>query len=131
MRAVRYDLVIEKGAKLSRVFRYLDSEREAIDLTGYEARFTIRAPDVDGDIVEGLDSTTSGGSSSMIEIDGEAGEIAVDVSALLTVESPASGCKGWYTLKIWPASTPGDAIRLAEGAVRWSPESTRDDVSGA
>ena len=130
MRAVRYDLVIEKGAKLSRVFRYLDSEREAIDLTDYSARFTIRSPDVDGEVVDGLDLNTTDDPTS-ISIDGEAGEVAVDLSALLTVNDPGSGCKGWYTLKVWPTATPADAIRLAEGAVKWVPESTRDDVSGA
>lgn len=130
MRAVRYDLVIEKGARESRVFRYLDSAREPIDLTGYEARLTIRAPDVDGDIVEGMDLRTSDSPASLT-IDGTAGEIAVDLSALLTINDPDTGCEGWYTLKVWPSSAPGDAIRLAEGRVRWSPESTRDDVSGA
>lgn len=130
MRAVRYDLVIEKGARESRIFRYLDSERAAIDLTGFEARFTIRAPDVDGDIVEGMDLRTSD-SPPAITIAGTAGEITVDLSALLTLNAPVDGCKGWYTLKIWPTANPGQAIRLAEGNVRWIPESTRDDVSGA
>lgn len=128
MRAVRYDLVIEKGAKLTRVFRYLDSAGEAIDLTGYDARFTIRAPDVDGDIVIDLKTTDS---DPAVTIDGPAGEVTVALDALLSTEAPESGCKGWHTLKVWPTAAPDEAIRLVEGPARWSPESSRDDESGA
>jgi len=125
MRAVRYDLVIEKGAKLSRIFRYLDSELEPIDLSDHVARFTIRAPGVDGTMV--LDEQSDASSTSWLDIDGPLGEISVDLSALLTVEELEDGCRGWYTLKVWPAGEPENAIRLAEGSVRWVPEATVDD----
>lgn len=125
----RYDVVIEKGAKWTRIFRCLESDGETpIDLTGYVARFTIRSPDVSGDIV--LDAQ-SDDTSGQVTINGAAGEIAVDFGALSTAaEAPDDGCKGWYTLKRWPDGDEDEAERVTEGYVRWSPESTRDDPSG-
>lgn len=129
MSAGRYDLKIEKGARLVQTFAYLDDAEEPIDLSGYEGRFTIRTPDADGAIVAGFDLQTSD-TAPAIAVGGgdDANEIEVDLSALLTVDGPADGCKGWYTLKVWPPGEPENADRIAEGYVRWSPESSRDDA---
>lgn len=130
MTAVRYDLTIEKGAQLALVFRCLDSDGNVRDLSDYSARFTVRETNVTGDIVEGYDSTT-GDSPDLATIDGEAGEVSLTLPASLTSTSPAAGCRGWYTLKIWPADDEEAAERIAEGVVVWAAESSRDDVSGA
>ena len=126
----RYDIVIEKGATWTRTFQCLESDGETpIDLTGYVARLTIRSPDVDGEIVLDARSDTS---DPEIVIDGPEGKIEVDLGALATSADTLAGvCKGWYTLKRWPDGSEDEANRVAEGYVRWAPESTRDDPSGA
>lgn len=129
MTAGRHDLVIERGARFSRTFRFRDSEGELIDLAGRVARFTIRAPDVNGAIVLDLNSADS---PEKLEL-GDEGEWIVDLGALQTAaDVPEDGvCNGWYTLKDWPEGDEDDATRRVEGFIRWSPESTRDDESGA
>lgn len=128
MRAVRYDLYIEKGATLTRIFRYKDSDGDAIDLTGYVARMKVRANNHAGDVVDGFDLSTENSPPELV-IDGTAGEIALTVADEVTAAVPAATCAGVYDLEI--ESPTGEVTRLAEGKVRFSPEATRDDVSGA
>lgn len=126
MTAVRDDWVIEKGAIFSRAFQYLDPDtEEPIDLTGYVARLTIRAPNVDGAIVAEYLSSASG---SPLTVDGAEGTLDFAADVVDSLDAPADGCMGWYTLKAWPDGQESQAIRFAEGVVRWSPESTRSDT---
>jgi hypothetical protein len=128
MRAVRYDLYIEKGATFSRVFRYKDANGVAIDLTGYVARMKVRAPDHAGDVVAGFDLSVEN-SPPEITIDGEAGEVAVEIADEITEAVDSATCAGVYDLEI--ESPAGKVTRLVEGKVRFSPEATRPDVSGS
>ena len=127
MRAVRYDLYIEKGATFSRVFRYKDADGVAIDLTGYVARLMVRSPDHTGTVVVGFDLSTEN-SPAEITIDGAAGEVVVEVADEVTAAVDDATCSGVYDLEI--ESPAGKVTRLAEGRVRFSPEATRPDVSG-
>lgn len=126
--AKKVDFVIEKGAEYALDFQCLESDGETQkDLTARDARFTIRAPDANGTIVFDVGL---GDSSGALTVDLDTSTYQLRIPASATAALDADACKGWATLKDWPASDEDAAVRLAEGPARWSPESTRDDESG-
>lgn len=125
------DLTIERGAELLLYFRLTDpTTGDPVDVTGWGARWTVRTPNANGELVTGYDLST-GDSPPGIEIaDGPDGLFLVRLDAETTRVGPDDSCRGWQTFKGWE-SDPLAAKRYAEGVVRWSEESTRDDESGA
>lgn len=122
MPAGRHDILIEKGATYRQVFQYLDADENAIDLTGWSARMKVRTPDYEGDVVHGFDLDTNA-SPGGITISAEDGEITVEVSAEDTAAVAADVCRGVYDIEL--EDPDGVVVRLVEGRVRFSPESTR------
>lgn len=133
MPAARDDWIIERGAAFSRSFQYTDLETEEpvpFESTPMVAELAIRAPNAAGDLVERYLSTDA---DSPVSIDEADGVIDVELLSSHTRDDvpDEGGCDGWYTLRAWPVGDEDHAIRMAEGFVRWTPESTRPDESEA
>ena len=122
MPAGRYDIVVELGATFRRTFQYLDADENAIDLTGWSARMTVRATDWQGDVVPGFD-VSSDASPGGITITAETGEVTVEVSASDTAAIDSDVCRGVYDIEL--EDPDGVVVRLVEGRVRFAPEVTR------
>lgn len=123
--------VIEKGAEYALDFQCLESDEETlVDLTDTVARFTIRAPDASGVIVYDVRSDDTSGELAL-DLATSTFQLRIPASVTALLGDGVDGCKGWATMKRWPSGDEDAAVRMAEGPVRWSPESTRDDESGA
>lgn len=113
----RYDLLIDQGATLSVVATWKDSSGNAINLTGYTARMSVRATFSSSTSVLDLNTSNSG-----ITLGGAAGTITITASATTTaaLTAPFSGV---YDLEL--VSGGGVVTRLLEGTATVSPEVTR------
>ena len=112
----QYDLVIDKGATLSRTFQWRDSTGAPVNLAGYTARMQVRktllAPTPD------LDLTTENGG---ITLGGADGTIMLYASDAVT--AAVTSASGVYDIEL--VSGGGFVTRLLEGQVVFTPEVTR------
>jgi hypothetical protein len=119
--AAKYDLVIEQGATLTRVFRWEDSYGNAQDLGSYTLRMDIR---------ETRESTTAlattEGSTPNITI-----AKSVSLTGVFTVSMTAAKTalldfiRGVYDIEAYTADATPIVYRLFEGGVTLSKEVTR------
>jgi hypothetical protein len=114
-----YDLRIKQGATFRRSAIYRNSDRVAIDLTGYSIRAQIRAT---YDAAQPLVALTCA-----ID-DGPAGKFSWSLSAIQTAALAATGsAPGKRASYVWDMELEqaGVVTRILQGAVYVSPEVTR------
>lgn len=116
MSAGVYDIVCEQGSTFRRTFRWLDSNEQAVDLTGFTAEMHVRTNHKAATTIVEL-STGLGG----ITISPSEGRVQIELSATQTAALPV--VKGVYDLEL--RSSGGIVTRLLEGKFTVSPEVTR------
>lgn len=119
--AGRLDLTIEQGTLFNVEIEYLeDDEVTPIDITGFGARMDIRPrqDSPDGDIILTLNTD-----NGLLAVDGPNGKVTISVPAS-TTEALDFDC-AVYDLELVRIADPDDVIRLVEGDVTLSKETTR------
>ena len=128
MAAARWDIVIEEGSQFDLYVTIHDSQCSPKDITGYGARFEIRAEKDSESTV--LYEAETGGSGITVQPGGEAGLLHIQLTVAQVDAPGAAWTKGWHDLLVWPAdgSITSKAKRHIEGRAEWSPAVTRAAV---
>jgi hypothetical protein len=122
MAASKYSFVIEQGATTNFGILYQDSNKEYIDLTGYEARMQLR-PTVNSSTVYLQLSSSLNPDGTGIIVD-PSGSINVYISSCTS--SMLTFDQAVYDLEIYSGSGACPyVIRLLEGNIKLSKEVTR------
>lgn len=122
MPAVKYDVLIEKGATFRLEITYQE-DGTPVDLTGMEARMRFR-PDYDEPAIAALDADTDNG---RIVLGGEAGTIVVTIPAAVT-SALTETCRIVYDLElVTEPGSPEQVERILMGKAELSPEVTKAD----
>lgn len=116
MPATKSDIAIEQGATFRLDISFVDSDGEAIDLTGYTARMQVRETYEATTVV--LEATTANG---YIIVDGPNGIVSVRIPPSAT--EALAVAPGVYDVEV--ESSSGEVDRLVQGTVSVSPEVTR------
>lgn len=112
----QYDIVVQQGAKFELTIKALNKDRTIKDLTGYLARFQVRA--TVGSLAVLMSGTTEDG---RMTINGPGGLVMISVGADIT--TPMAWTNGVWDVEAY--SSAANVIRLAEGFASLSPEVTR------
>lgn len=116
MAAGKLDLVIEKGATFRKTLFYKDSNKDAIDLTGYTARMQIR--DTAASTAFLAELTTENGGITITPLLGQ-----LDLFISDTDTSALASDSGVYDCELIDAG--GEVIKLVRGTVSIIEEVTR------
>jgi len=117
MSAARHDIVIEDNSQFDFYITKEDSECVATDITGYGAKWQVRAAKASTSTV--LFETTVG-SGIIIQPSGETGKIRIQLTvAQVNAPGVATWGRGWHDLLIWPptGSITDGAKKLVKGKV--------------
>jgi len=109
MLAALVNLTIEQGSKYSQLIQWNDEAGNSVDLTGYTAKFQVRASKEDTTAIISL--TESAG----ITLGGAAGTIAISIDCDDT--AVLDFVKAYYELRLKPPTPANSCIRLMEGFV--------------
>jgi hypothetical protein len=122
MAAGRYNFTVEQGAIFTRVIKWEDSSGDPIDLSVFEsAKLQIRKQKSRNSKLL-IEASTENG---MITL-GNDGEIDFTIPATHT--EPLDFTQGYYDLELYTESPTG-TVRLLEGLVNLSKETTTEDES--
>jgi hypothetical protein len=112
----RHDIVVQQGAIFQLPIQALNQDRSIKDLTGYQARFQVRATTASATVL--MSGTTEDG---RIAVNGPSGIVTITVGADVT--APMTWTNGVWDIEAY--TTAANVIRLAEGFASLSPEVTR------
>ena len=122
MAAGIYNFTIEQGATFTRVFKYKNSEGEAINLTGHAIRMQLRENIEAPTPIISLDVDVATSNGSTISLSGTGfNEITVTIDADDTAAMSFNGAV--YDLEI---ENNGIVTRILQGKIKLSKEVTRD-----
>lgn len=131
MSAGRYSFTIEQGTTVDFRIDYKDSNNAPVDLTNYQSRMQIRATPGSSTIICSLSSSLlpDGTGLNMTPISGSttlpktSGSIGIYISA--ATSSTFNFSEASYDLEIFSGSANPYVVRILEGKVRLSQETTR------
>lgn len=111
------NITIEQGAALSQLIQWKDKSGNPVNLTGYSAKFQVRASKEDTIPIVSLTH------SSGLTLGGANGTIAVSIADSATATYTFT--KAYYDLWLSPASPANSSVRLLEGFVYLSKRVSR------
>lgn len=133
MAAGKYSFTIQQGSTLRFRIDYKDSSSNAVDLTNYQSRMTIRPDVASSTVICSLSSVTT-------DVDGTGLNMTPVVSGVtypkssgsieITISAASSSLftfgEAVYDLEIYSGSAPGTYVdRILEGRVKLTKEVTR------
>ena len=133
MAAGKYSFTVQQGSTLRFRIDYKDSSSNAVDLTNYESRMTIRPDVASSTVICSLSSVTT-------DVDGTGLNMTPVVSGVtypkssgsieITISAASSSLftfgEAVYDLEIYSGSAPGTYVdRILEGRVKLTKEVTR------